>query len=75
MDRRGRRGRKRRRGRPKKGARHGGQRVRLRDQAKFVYKHRHLVVKRRDRLTAAEKRDLARLLQVLPGLGVLRVCG
>lgn len=72
LDRRGRRGRKRRRGRPKKGSKARRQRVRLRDQAKFVYQRRHLVVKRRDRLTAAEKRDLTKLLQVSPGLGVLR---
>jgi hypothetical protein len=72
LDRRGRRGRKRRRGRPKKGSKARRQRVRLRDQAKFVYQRRHLVVKRHDRLTAGEKRDLAKLLQVSPGLGVLR---
>ena len=72
LDRRGRRGRKRRRGRPKKGAKARRQRARLRDQAKFVYRRRHLIVKRRDRLTAEEKKDLAKLLQVLPGLGVLR---
>lgn len=72
LDRRGRRGRKRRRGRPKKGSKRRGQRVRLRDQAKFVYKRRHLIVKRRDQLTSAEQRDLGKLLQVSPGLGVLR---
>jgi hypothetical protein len=72
LERRGRRGRKRRRGRPKKGSKTRGQRVRLRDQAKFVYQRRHLLVKRRDRLTAVDKRDLAKLLQVTPGLGVLR---
>lgn len=72
LDRRGRRGRKRRRGRPKKGSQARRQRVRLRDQAKFVYQRRHLVVKRHDRLTAEEKRDLTKLLQVSPGLGVLR---
>ncbi len=72
LDRRGRRGRKRRRGRPKKGSKARRQRVRLRDQAKFVYQRRHLIVKRRDRLTAAEKRDLAKLLLVAPSLGVLR---
>jgi hypothetical protein len=69
---RGRRGRKRRRGRPKKGSKARRQRVRLRDQATFVYKRRYLIVKRRDRLTVREKRDLARLLQIAPGLEVLR---
>src|SRR5262245_22842786 len=72
LDRRGRRGRKRRRGRPKQGTQARRQHVRLRDQAKFVYKRRHLIVKRRDRLTAAEQKDLAQLLQLSPGLEVLR---
>jgi hypothetical protein len=72
LERRGRRGRKRRRGRPKKESQVRRQRVRLRDQAKFVYQRRHLVVKRRERLTAADKRDLAKLLEVTPGLAVLR---
>jgi hypothetical protein len=72
LDRRGRRGRKRQRGRPKKGSKRRRQRVRLRDQAKLVYQRRHLIVKRRDRLTDAEKRDLAKLLAVAPVLRVLR---
>jgi len=72
LDRRGRRGRKRGRGRPKKGAQTRRQRVRLRDQAKFVYKRRYLIVKRRDRLTATEQKDLAQLVQVSPALAVLR---
>ena len=72
LERRGRRGRKRRRGRPKKGAKRQRRQERLRDQAKFVYQRRHLIVKRRERLTAAEKKDLAKVLQVAPGLEVLR---
>jgi hypothetical protein len=40
MTRRGHRGRKRRRGRPKKGSKTRRQHVRLREQAKSVYKHR-----------------------------------
>jgi hypothetical protein len=72
MDRRGRRGRKRRRGRPKKGSKARRRQGRLREQAKFVYKRRYLIVKRRERLTAGEQKDLARLLQAAPGLAVLR---
>lgn len=72
LARRGRRGRKRRRGRPKKGTKVRRQRARLRDQAKFVYQRRHLIVKRRDRLTAAEQKDLGQLVQMAPSLGVLR---
>jgi len=72
LDRRGRRGRKRRRGRPKQGAKARRPRRRLRDQAHFVYRHRYLIVKRRDRLTAQEQKDLGKLLEMLPGLRVLR---
>jgi hypothetical protein len=72
LDRRGRRGRKRRRGRPRKGSKARRQKIRLREQAKFVYQRRHLIVKRRERLTDQEQKDLAKLLQVSPGLGVLR---
>jgi len=39
---------------------------------KFVFKHRHLVVKRRENLAEAERGDLALMLEYLPELGVLR---
>jgi hypothetical protein len=72
LDRRGHRGRQRGRGRPKKGSQRRRRQQRLRDQAKLVYQHRHLIVKRRDRLTATEKTALAKVLQLAPGLAVLR---
>jgi hypothetical protein len=72
LDRRGRRGRKRRRGRPKKGSKARRRQGQLREQAKFVYKHRYLIVKGRERLTAGEERALAQLLEYAPELGVLR---
>lgn len=70
QQRRGKAGRKRRRGR-----RQGRQRapeLRVRDKAQFVFKHRYLLVKRRDRLTVWERRALQTLLEYLPGLRVLR---
>jgi len=72
LERRGRRGRKRRRGRPKKGTKTRRRQERLREQAKYVYKNRFLIVKRREHLTAAEQRELAKLLEYAPVLGVLR---
>lgn len=36
-----------------------------------MFKHRHLIVKRREHLTAAEKKDLATLLEYIPGLRLL----
>jgi Transposase len=72
MARRGCRGRKRRRGRPKRESKTRCHQKRLREQAKFVYKHRHVIVKRRDRLTPGEQKDLAELLQVTPPLRILR---
>jgi transposase-like protein len=70
-DRRGHAGRKRQRGRPKKAAkkRRGPT---AKEKARFVFKHRHLIVKRRENLTACEKRDLRVMLQYIPGLRVLR---
>lgn len=70
LARRGRRGRKRRRGRPKKGS--PRRRPTLREHAQFVYRHRHLIVKRRDRVTAREQNDLVKMLESTPGLRVLR---
>jgi hypothetical protein len=72
MQRRGRRGRKRRPGRPKKGTRRPRQQRKLQDKAHFVYKHRHLLVKRPEKLTAQEQKDLAQLLQDAPSLRVVR---
>jgi transposase-like protein len=72
MQRRGRRGRKRQPGRPKKGtARQRRQRT-LQDKAHFVYKHRHLLVKRPEKLTAQEKKALAQVLEDAPSLRVVR---
>jgi hypothetical protein len=72
LARRGRRGRQRRRGRPKKGSRARRRQQTLKEQAKFVFKRRYLIVKRRDRLTAGEQKDLARLLEYAPDLAGLR---
>jgi transposase-like protein len=64
-------GRKRQPGRPKKGTkkRRGPT---AKDKAHFVFKHRHLIVKRRENMSASQKRDLRTMLEYLPGLGVLR---
>jgi hypothetical protein len=72
--RRGNRGRKRKRGRPTKAQ----QRRRLKsqrtekDKAKFVFQHRHLIVKRRDNLNDQERRNLKTMLSDLPELRPLR---
>jgi hypothetical protein len=42
------------------------------EKAHFVFKKRHLLVKRRDKLTAAEKKELAQALEYIPALRVLR---
>jgi Transposase len=65
---RGRAGRKRRRGRPSK--RHPAQRRQrgptVKEKAAFVWKHRFLIVKKKARLTPAEREDVERLLAYLP---------
>jgi transposase-like protein len=74
LNRRGNRGRKRRRGRPTKAQKRRGRKQdkKLKEQAKFVFTRRHLIVKRRDRLKEHEQKDLATMLQYLPELRVLR---
>src|SRR4051794_21566644 len=72
--RRGNGGRKRRRGRPSKDQ----QRRRRRrgptnkEKAAFVYKHRFLIVKRPENLSAHDGKQLGRMFEYLPGLRPLR---
>ncbi len=74
MGRRGKAGRKKERGR--KGAKSKGAASRrglsVKEKAKFVFKRRHLIVKRQEKLTESERGDLTRMLQYVPALGVLR---
>jgi hypothetical protein len=72
MQRRGRRGRKRKPGRPKRGTASQRRQRRLREQAQFVYKHRHLIVKRWENMTAAQQQALAQMLEDAPSLRELR---
>src|SRR5262249_29650736 len=44
----------------------------LKEKSSFVFKHRHLIVKRRENLTESERDDLLRLLSYLPELATLR---
>ena len=74
MGRRGQAGRKKKRGR--KGAKSRATASRrglsVKEKAKFVFKRRHLIVKRREKLTESERGDLTRILEYVPALGVLR---
>ena len=69
QSRRGNGGRKRRRGRPPSGVR---RRLTAKDKAHFVFKHRFLIVKRRENLSVWEAKQLQTLLEYLPALRVLR---
>jgi transposase-like protein len=73
MGRRGKAGRKKKRGRKgaksKAAARRG---MTLKEKASFVFKHRYLIVKRRENLTESERDDLTRMLEYLPDLSILR---
>jgi hypothetical protein len=64
-------GRPRKRGRPKKGA-PKRRRLTAKEKAHFVFKHRHLIVQRRENLTVSQQRDLRTMLEYLPGLRILR---
>jgi transposase-like protein len=74
MNRRGQAGRKKKRSR--KGARSRGAAARrgltVKEKANFVFKHRYLIVKRRENLTERERDDLTRMREYLPELSTLR---
>src|SRR3954452_21914220 len=71
LSRRGNRGRKRKRGRPPKGrARRRG--LTNKEKSAFVFEHRYLVVKRRDRMSRQDRADLATMVSYLPELKILR---
>jgi transposase-like protein len=74
MNRRGKAGRKKKRGR--KGAKSKAVVARrgmtVKEKANFVFKHRYLIVKRRENLTESERDDLIRMLEYLPELATLR---
>jgi len=74
MSRRGKAGRKKKRGR--KGAKSKAAAARrgltVKEKAHFVFKHRHLIVKRREHLTEGERDDLTLMLEYLPDLATLR---
>jgi hypothetical protein len=74
MSRRGKAGRKKKRGR--KGAKSKAAAARrgmtFKEKAHFVFKRRHLIVKRRENLTEAERDDLTRMQEYLPELTTLR---
>jgi ribosomal protein S13 len=70
--RRGNRGRKRKRGRPAKTQQRRQKRRTEKDKANFAFKHRHLIVMRRDNMSEQNRRDLAMMLNELPELQPLR---
>src|SRR5438270_6354053 len=74
MSRRGKAGRKKKRGR--KGAKSKAAAARrgmtVKEKAHFVFRRRHLIVKRRENLTEAERDDLTRMQEHLPELATLR---
>jgi transposase-like protein len=74
MNRRGKAGRKKKRGRKRAKSKAAAARrgLTVKEKAHFVYKHRHLIVKRRENLTESERDDLTRMLEYLPELSTLR---
>ena len=74
MARRAKAGRKKKRGRKSKQTKKAAARrgPSVKDKAYFVFKHRYLIVKRRENLTDIEAADLTRMLEYLPELATLR---
>jgi hypothetical protein len=71
MQRRGAKGRRRRRGRPRQGQRRR-RGLTLNDKAHFIFKHRFLIVTRRDHLRRADQDHLNTMFEYLPALRSLR---
>lgn len=74
VGRQGRKGRRRRRGRPTRAEkrRRAKQGKLLKEKSKFIFKHRHLIVKRRENLSESENKHLQTMLEYLPTLASLR---
>ena len=74
LGRQGRKGRRRKRGRPTKTEkrRRLKQGRTLKEKSKFVFKHRHLIVKRREKMSEQENKNLRMMLEYLPSLRSLR---
>jgi Transposase len=73
MSRRGRAGRKKKRGRKGAKRRAAARRgLTKKEKSAFVFRHRHLIVKRRENFQAGDREDLARMLSYLPELATLR---
>jgi transposase-like protein len=74
LGRQGRKGRRRKRGRPTKTEkrRRANQGRSLKEKSKFIFKHRHLIVKRRENMSEQEQKHLQTMLEYLPALRSLR---
>lgn len=70
----GRKGGRRKRGRPSKSQqrRRAKKGLALKDKAKFVFKHRYLIVQRQENFSERERQDLKKMLEYLPALRLLR---
>src|SRR6516162_9092716 len=74
MSRRGKRGRKKKRGRKSRKAKKAAARrgPTVKEKAYFVFKHRYLIVTRRENFTELDRDNLKRVLEYLPELATLR---
>lgn len=74
LGRQGGKGRRRKRGRPTQAQKRGRSKrgPSFREKSKFVFKHRHLIVKRRENLSKQEKKHLTTMLKYEPALRSLR---
>ena len=73
MGRRGKAGRKKKRGKTRRAKAAAVRRgPSVKQKAYFVFRHRHLVVKRRENLTQTDRDDLVQMLEYLPELATLR---
>ena len=75
IQRQGNKGRKRKPGRPTEKARQQRQRrkgMTKKEQAKFIWEHQYLIVRKEDELSEEDKNDLALMFQIAPDLELFR---
>ena len=75
IQRQGNKGRKRKPGRPTEKARRQRQRrkgMTKKEQAKFIWEHQYLIVRKEEELTEEDKNDLALMFQIAPDLELFR---
>jgi len=72
IKRQGNKGRKKKRGRKKAGVHKAASKRKKRDEARFLWEHQHLIVRKAETLTEEDREALAEMIEIAPEIKVLR---